>query len=249
MYIIRNFIILTIMSISFAGKETDTFKAANAYYNDGNYGKSIERYEKIISDGLHSGELYYNLGNAYYRQGLLGQSIWAYNKAILFSPRLGDAKYNLEIAMASMKDRILLPSDILPVRIYASIKSEYTFKEWLVFGSLLMFVTVCFFVASKVFILSNETFRKTISMLAFLIVAFHLVLIDLFFDQNEQQSGIIISNAVDAYSGPFKGENTMLFTVNEGTRAEIYQRQGDWVEIAIIDGDKAWIPLNAIRQL
>ena len=245
----KAFIFFMIMSTSFADIVNDTFDVANSYYSKGNYENSIEIYEKIIFDGLHSSNLYYNLGNAYYRQGMLGQSIWAYNKAISLKPRLNDANYNLDIAMASMKDRITLPAEFPPVQLYINIKSSYTFNEWLFFGSLLTLFTVCFFVASKVFILSNQILRKITSMFILTIVLFHLILIDLFFDNNGQALGIIISNEVNAYSGPFRGESTMLFTVNEGTRAEIYQRQGDWVEIGIVDGDKAWIPFKNIRQL
>ena len=246
---IKTFIFLTIMSIVTANNEFRTFEAANSYYNEGNYGDSIELYEKIIADDLESSDLYYNLGNAYYRQGLVGQSIWAYNKAILLNPRLGDAKYNLEIAMASMKDRIVLPSEFLPVQTYISIKSNYTFNEWLLIGSLAVLFTVCFFVASKFFIFSNGIVQKSLFMFVILITLLHLILIDLFFEQNAQQSGIIISNEVNAYSGPFIGANTMLFTINEGTRVKIYQKQGDWIEIAIINGDKAWIPSKTFRQL
>ncbi|MDG1223552.1 MAG: SH3 domain-containing protein, partial [Candidatus Marinimicrobia bacterium] len=109
--------------------------------------------------------------------------------------------------------------------------------------------TVCFFVASKFFIFSSGIVQKSLFMLVILITVLHLILIDLCFEQNTQQSGIIISNEVNAYSGPFVGENTMLFTINEGTRAKIYQKQGDWIEIAIINGDKAWIPSKTFRQL
>ena len=249
MFIIKIYIYITIMSIANANNEFGIFEAANSHYNEGNYGDSIELYEGIISDDFHSGDLYYNLGNAYYRQGIIGKSIWAYNKAILLNPRLSDAKYNLEIAMASMKDRIILPSEFLPVQTYVSIKSNFTFNEWLLIGSLVVLITVCFFVASKFFIFSNAIVQKTLFMFVILITALHLILIDLFFEQNAQQSGIIISNKVNAYSGPFDGKNTMLFTINEGTRAKIYQKQGDWIEIAIINGDKAWIPSKSIRQL
>ena len=145
---IKIFIFIIIMSTAFADTVNDTFDVANSYYNNGDYVNSIEFYEKIISEGLHSSHLYYNLGNAYYRQGMLGQSIWAYNKAISLKPRLDDAKYNLEIAIASMKDRIILPVELLPVQIYTDIKLSYTFNEWLFFGSLLVLVTVCFFVVS-----------------------------------------------------------------------------------------------------
>ena len=143
------FLLVLISSFAFSQSSEALFTAGNDFYKKGEIEKAIEVYRKIESQAVISSELYYNLGNAYYRQGLVGQSIWAYNKALLLNPRLGDAKYNLEIVNASMKDRIVLPSELLPVQIYKSIKSNFTFKEWLLIGSLVVLFTVCFFVASK----------------------------------------------------------------------------------------------------
>jgi hypothetical protein len=69
-------------SISYPENFSEKFDIANSYYNNSNYNKSIQLYEEIIKEGLHSEYLYYNLGNAYYRSGMVGQSIWAYNKAL-----------------------------------------------------------------------------------------------------------------------------------------------------------------------
>ena len=77
----------------------------------------------------------------------------------------------------------------------------------------------------------------------------HLIIIDVFLENNEKQFGIIIFDNVNAYSGPFYGDNTILFKVNEGTKAQISQEQENWFEIVILNGDKAWIPKEKIRIL
>ena len=61
--------------------------------------------------------------------------------------------------------------------------------------------------------------------------------------------GVVISNGVDAYSGPFYGENTVLFRINEGSIADIQKTQKNWMEIILIDGKKGWIPTQSIRTL
>ena len=77
----------------------------------------------------------------------------------------------------------------------------------------------------------------------------HTIILDRFFDENDNKLGIIIDNEVDAYSGPFYGDNSILFKINEGTEVRVSQKQKDWIEIILLDGNRAWIPLDRIRLL
>ena len=237
------------ISVSFSENFSEKFDIANSYYNNSKYNKSIQLYEEIIKEGLHSEYLYYNLGNSYYRNGMLGQSIWAYYKAISLNPRLDDAKYNLEIVSSKIKDRVILPPEFLLVHIYISLKSAFSYNEWLVIGSIMILFTACFFVALKLFIFNNHIIKKINFISVLITFLVHLIIIDVFFEENEKQYGIIIFDNVSAYSGPFYGDNTILFTLNEGTKAQLYQEQGEWFEIVILNGGKAWIPKEKIRIL
>ena len=53
----------------------------------------------------------------------------------------------------------------------------------------------------------------------------------------------------DAYSGPFYGNKTILFRINEGSIADVSNTQKDWTEIILIDGKKGWVPNESIRML
>ena len=245
----RYIILVILISISFSKNFSEKFDIASVYYNDSEYNKSIQLYEEIIKEGFHSEYLYYNLGNAYYRNGMIGQSIWAYNRAIFLNPRLENVKYNLEIVSSKIKDRVVLPKEFLLVQVYIKLKSFIAYHEWLMIGSLLMLLIVCFFVVFKLFIFNNRIIKK-IQFTTILITFFvHLIIIDVFLENNEKQFGIIVFDNVNAYSGPFYGDNTILFKVNEGTKAQISQEQENWFEIVILNGDKAWIPKEKIRIL
>ena len=222
---------------------------ANSYYNNSKYNKSIQLYEEIINDGMHSEYLYYNLGNAYYRNGMLGQSIWAYNKAINVNPRIENAEYNLEIVNSKIKDRIILPQEFLLVHIYADLKSVFSFDEWKTLGSLMMLMTTCFFVSLKIFLFNYSLINKIKFISVSITFLVHMIIFDIFLEKNEKQFGIIVFDNVSAYSGPFYGDNTILFTVNEGTKAQLFQKQGEWLEIVILNGGKAWVPKEKIRVL
>ena len=245
----RFMIILLMISMSFSENFSEKFDIAYYHFNNSEYNKSIQLYEEILEEGWHSEYLYYNLGNAYYRNGMVGQSIWAYNKSISLNPRLESAQYNLDIVSSKIKDRIVLPPEFLLVRIYINFKSIFSYYNWLMFGSVVFLLTTSFFVILKLFIFNNHIFKKISSMLALITLLTHLIILDIYLENNNKRFGIIIFDNVSAYSGPFYGDNTMLFNVNEGTKVELVQQQGEWVEIVILNGGKAWIPVDKIRML
>ena len=86
-------------------------------------------------------------------------------------------------------------------------------------------------------------------MLALITFLTHLIILDIYLEKNNKRFGIIIFDNVSAYSGPFYGDNTILFTLNEGIKAQLSQEQGEWCEILILNGGKAWIPKDKIRIL
>ena len=245
----RFIILLMMVSISLSENFSERFDIAYSHFNNSEYNKSIQLYEEVLEEGWHSEYLYYNLGNAYYRNGMVGQSIWAYNKAISLNPRLESAKYNLDIVSSKIKDRIVLPPEFLLVKIYINFKSIFSYFDWLIFGSILFLLVTSFFVILKLFIFNNHIFKKMSSMFALITFLTHLIILDVYLEKNNNRFGIIIFDNVSAYSGPFYGDNTMLFTVNEGTKVELVQQQGEWVEIVILNGGKAWIPIGKIRML
>lgn len=246
----RYFIILILFSSNaFAQNIDEKFFNANNYYNSSKYLESINVYESILAEGWESNNLYYNLGNAYFRQNMIGQAIWAYNKALKINPRNSDVIHNLEIVNARIKDRIILPDEFFLVKSYMSLKSRYTLNEWLIIGSITIFFSVIVFLLSKLYIFDNVILDRLILGLIILAMIEHGIILDRFFDESDNKIGIIIDNEVDTYSGPFYGDNTILFKVNEGTKVKINQSQNNWIEIILLDGNRGWVPLDKIRQI
>lgn len=226
------------------------FDKANNYYNNSRYSESIRIYESILDEGWESSNLYFNLGNSYFRQNQIGQSIWAYNKALKMDPRNEDLIKNLSIAEAKIKDRIILPDEFYFVKVYGNFKSRYTLKEWLLFGGVIMLFTVISFLISEFYVIKIFKIVSLMKILMLLTITVHIVILDKFFDENnDNKIGIIIDNQVKAFSGPFYGDNSILFNLNEGTEVKIKQSQKKWVEIILMDGKSAWITSNKIRLL
>ena len=76
-----------------------------------------------------------------------------------------------------------------------------------------LFLTVISFLISEFYIINNLKLGRVVKILMLLTVMVHLVILDKFFDDNDDELGIIIDNEVRAYSGPFYGDNSVLFNI------------------------------------
>lgn len=88
------------------GQNNALFDQATEAYNVGEYQKAIESYEKILENGEHSANLYYNMGNAYYKQNQIAPSIYYYEKALLLQPNDPEIENNLAYAKNMTLDAI-----------------------------------------------------------------------------------------------------------------------------------------------
>jgi len=71
-------------------------QAANAAYAQGQYGRAVDLYERLLGRDWESGALYYNLGNAYVRLNQWGEAIRYYEKARRLRPADPRVGHNLE---------------------------------------------------------------------------------------------------------------------------------------------------------
>ena len=227
----------------------DLFSQGNNAMITEKYDDALQLYESIIEIGYHNPDLYYNLGNAYYRLHYIGHAIWAYSQASFLAPRDMDIQHNFDVTLARRIDRIDMPESFFLLKMYRNIKSKLTFREWIVLGSIiLLFQSMWVFGLQFGWIRGNMC-QSILTGLIVLILGIHGIAADKYFQNNRTNTGVVIANGVDAYSGPFYGENTVLFRINEGSLADIKQSQRDWFEIILIDGKKGWIPSESIRTL
>lgn len=79
---------------------------ANTAYINGDFHAAADTYEELLSRGVSSMKLYYNLGNAYFKDDRIGKAILYYNRALRLAPGNDDIRYNLSVAEARTKDNI-----------------------------------------------------------------------------------------------------------------------------------------------
>jgi tetratricopeptide (TPR) repeat protein len=96
-----NFVLFLLWAGSLLHAQENTsslFDQGNAYYNEANYAEAVNSYKQVLQNGLHSAELYYNLGSAYYRLNQVAESIYYFEKAKKLDPKNEDIKINSSFA-------------------------------------------------------------------------------------------------------------------------------------------------------
>ena len=245
----KSLIPILILSYGICGIVDNLLLEGNEAIISEEYDNAIQAYESILGLGYENSDLYYNLGNAYYRSNYIGQSIWAYMNALDITPRDKDIIHNLSVANARIIDRIEMPETFILLRLYRLIKSYFTINEWFLFGSMLLMFQAIWFLGLRFGILKGKVPKMISFSLIFIVIITHVIAIDSYSQKQRSHTAVVIANGVDAYSGPFYGNNSIVFRVNEGSIADVSNNQKDWAEIILIDGKKGWVPLESIRPL
>jgi len=116
-------------------------------------------------------------------------------------------------------------------------------------GAILLLVSVLIFGVRRLFGVYGGITGNIGMIITVLSILIHAIALDKYWSNSDHISGILIRNGVDVYSGPFERNDSILFRVNEGTKADIVAWEDRWVEIILIDGKKGWIPAGTIRKL
>lgn len=244
---LRNFFLTIVAAVAVSCYAGDMQKAAE-YYNQGDFEQSVEEYESLLSSGMESSTLYYNLGNSYFRLGKVSKAIINYERALKVDPANEDARHNLEFAKERTVDKIDVPEQMFITRWWDSVRNLASADVWsyisIALFALFVISLLCYIFSTK---LALRKSGFAISVVALLFSAVTLVLA---YQQNAVQTdhthAIIFSPTVTIKSTP-DVSGTDLFILHEGTKVRIHEYVGSWAEIETEDGSKGWIDVNAIE--
>lgn len=235
--------IIFILSITFFlqtfGKDV-IFINANKEYKNQNYEAAIALYDSIISNNLESSELYYNLGNCYYKTQDWANAIWHYEKSLQLT-RDKKTTQNLELARIKIIDRIEPIPQLFYMKWWEKIIVLYSTRIWqiLLIVSIWIVLIIRFINYKKTYI---SAFFKSLTLIILLITYAS-------FEKNyNQKKGIIFSSTTTVKSAPTT-ESTSLFSLHSGSKVEILDSIGNWINIRISSGDSGWILQKSIKNL
>jgi tetratricopeptide (TPR) repeat protein len=221
----------------------DRFAAANRLYQQGDFSGAEQAYLELLSGGIQSAEVFYNLGNACFKQRKLGQAIYFWEKARRRLPGDSDARENLELARSMVIDRIEVPEDPLPVR-WVSAAVHWmtpTQEAWL---ALCLFLTANLFLALYLLVPRPRAAAWTLSACLAFVLLFAAAggsLAWKIYEQRHRRQGVIVAQTIEVRSGPGPGYMAVA-TVHEGTEIRVRGEAEDWHQISLPNGWSGWLP-------
>ncbi|MBK9283391.1 MAG: tetratricopeptide repeat protein [Sphingobacteriaceae bacterium] len=237
---------LFLNGLIYAG-DGDLILAAEKAYDTKKYKEAIGHYESLISKGLKSWELYYNLGNAYYRDKQLGKAIYNYELARKLNPNDEDIRINLGIAGSKTVDKIDSKENFFISAVKTNVLASLDTNGWAWTGIVSMFL-LCFSIF--LFIQSERTSAKRIS---FFIILLFLISFSLTYflgysaykSKNENKFAILTVREAKIMNEPTQTSSSK-FSLHEGTKVRVIEINGDWTLIKLDNGNEGWLKISEI---
>ncbi len=241
---------ITALAISNPNQALTLYKQGNLQYQKMDYNGAIKTYENILSKGLSSSQVYFNLGNSYFKSGNVPKAILNYERAIKINPDDEDIKFNLKIASLKIIDRIDNVPEVFYKRWYNHIVEIMPSNSWsatFIISLWIMFIAAAIYMVGKTTKLKKLSFIFT--TLFFLISIFtYTTAASSKKMYHDDQQGVIMTSSVYVKSSPDEKGND-LFILHEGTKVDIIENFENWNKIKIANGSIGWIKLNDLEKI
>jgi tetratricopeptide (TPR) repeat protein len=233
---------LFICSQNFASEQV--FELGNKQYVNENYSEAISLYDSILTSGLESSELYYNLGNCHYKTNDWANAIWHYEKSLQLNNN-EKTKHNFELAKLNIIDRIEPLPQLFYKKWWINLTQTLSTQVWQIitlFGMGFIFILQ---LISQFTSLKSKQITKIFSAITVIIL---LITQTSYHNNFTKKEAIIFSETITVNSAP-TSSSTNLFTLHTGSKVEIIDTIGDWINIKIANGNSGWIGQNSIKEL
>lgn len=224
--------------------ENRLFIDANTAYKNADYTSAISLYDSIISIGLESSELYYNLGNCYYKKSDWANAIWHYERSLKLKSSAKTIQ-NLELTQLKIVDKI----EPLPQLFYKiwwhSFSSLFSTYFWQIITILMIWIVLILKLLSQFTNMKKEYF---LNFLYPIIIILLFSTYSSYQANHKKKEAIIFSSTVVVNSAPTNNSNN-LFSLHSGSKVTIIDQIEDWINIKIANGNSGWIKQTECKKL
>lgn len=220
-------------------------------YSDGLWSEALADWQEICDMGLESSDLYCNIGDAWYKQNELGQAVLAYERALKLDPSNATARYNLDFVNNMIQDKI----ETVP---------EFFLKQWSrklcwllpsgAWAALCLVLFAAVLACLLLFLLSaSSSARKTGFILGVILLVFASLSLAFSLrqraDYRKVDAAVVVKPVSSAKSSPGSSSVVDLFVLHEGTKVQIIDKVGEWVNIELSDGRQGWILASDLETI
>ncbi len=246
------FSLVILLSISLAAAHAQTekyeqlFAKGNEAYIAERYDEAITYFQTILAEGVHSAELYLNLGNSYLKNKNTAASILYYERGLLIDPGNERILNNLTFAENQRLDKI----DPLPLplgqRVVNSLFAFIPLKAWgaisIVLGALGLLLYAIYRLKKR-----KMWWRASIAFYLISLALYGLTLKAKTLMENNT-SAIVFEPRVLVLTEP-KQEAPVIFELHEGTKVQVLGNFQEFTEVRLANGQTGWMKDRELRKI
>jgi len=179
----------------------------------------------------------------------MAKAVLNYERALLLNPGDADIRFNLDMARSKTVDQITPATEVFIVTWINSLTNMQSERGWAKIGIVSF---ICLLVGLALYIFSKRLFVREIGFIGAVVLLVVTVCANLFARQQKNElmdrtGAIVMSPTVTVKSTPDES-GTELFVLHEGTKVFVEDNSmKGWKEIRLEDGNKGWIPTEAIE--
>jgi len=211
-------------------------------YARGEYEAAADSFREILSAGIRTSRVYYNLGNACFKRNQIGQAILYYEKTLRLDPTDEDARENLRYANVRIRDRN--PGEDLPYLLALAVRARDLLRLEEVTRLFLGLYLAAMILGAGWILANGRPWAPHLGIAALALLALSLACGGWMLLQGHARSSadeaIVLAEKTEVLSGP-GSENTLLAPVHEGTKVRIHNRREEWVQVTLPDGRVGWM--------
>jgi tetratricopeptide (TPR) repeat protein len=248
----------------------DIFAEGNALYETADFDGAIQRYTRLVDEGVRNKDLFYNLGNAYYKVGQLGRAVLFYERARRAAPRDRDVRENLSLLRSQLRDKQFVQEQNRVVEAVMWLHRNLNTREMISLASgfylLLCLLGIVFVVRDsapvakayrRISLVSPgrlaglskpQDLMAAIVVVAFLFVSTGVSAYGKWTREQRRDAAVVLDAEVAVYSGPTE-DTTLQFKVHEGTMVRIEDERRDWMRIELPGGLSGWVNVSAVERI
>lgn len=231
-------------------KENLLFEKGNQLYAKAQYQQAVQTYQQILHDGYKSAAIYFNTGNAYYKLDDMASAILYYEKARKLAPNDKDISINIQFANLKVADKIEPQPEFFVTRWWHSFILILSANTLSILSDLFFLGGFLFLIA---YLFTNWIIVKKISfytgILSILIGLVSVFMANRQIDYfNTHHQAIIFNNSVIVKGSPDVNAKP-LFVMHEGTKVDVNQKNGNWIEIELPNGNSGWITADNVKDI
>lgn len=244
-------LLLALPLFSFAENPANAlFQKGNQLYAKAQYQQAAQTYQQVLNEGYKSAAVYFNTGNAYYKLDDMASAILYYEKARKLAPNDKDISINIQFANLKIADKLESPPAFFVTRWWQSFILALPVNTLAVLSTILFlsgFLLLIAYLFSSIVILKKSFFYTGILIILIGIITIFMTnrQVNYF---NEHHQAIIFSNSVVVKSSPDANAKP-LFVMHEGTKVDVNQQNGKWIEIELSNGNSGWITLDNVKEI